>query len=95
MNRRVVIAEMFDGIEVVATLHRDDPDPTAEQLESLAAVYAQNGGVCTCRVVEQVWFGWPMLTPAQRAALAAGSDRHDEPRRAVIGSRGRRSLMQW
>ena len=94
-NRRVVIAELFDGIEVVATLHRDDPDPTAEQLEALATVYAAHGGVCTCRVVESVWFGYPMLTPAQQAALAAGSDCDDASRRTVIGSRGRRSLMHW
>ena len=84
---------MFDQIEVVATLHGDDPDPSAEQLEALATVYAANGGVCTCRVVESVWFGYPRLTRAQQAALAAGSDYDDDTSRAVIGSRGRRSLM--
>lgn len=94
-NRRVVIAELFDGIEVVATLRGDQPDPTAEQLEALATVYAANGGCCTCRVVERLWFGPPILTPSQQAALATGSDYDDSSRRTVIGSRGRRSLMHW
>ena len=53
-------------------LNADDPDPTPEQLAAIEQRFAAFGGVANARVVERFWFGWPILSPDQRWALAGG-----------------------
>lgn len=80
---RSVVVERFDDaipgqyrrrdlgeVDVISRLSPDQPDPTQQQLDEIAAVHARYGGYATCRVVALFWFGPVVLTPEQQRALA-------------------------
>ena len=67
---RFVIAETFNGVEVVYPLNAADADPTQAELDGWAARFAMYGGYATCRVVDRFWFGYPHYSQDQLDALA-------------------------
>ena len=57
-------------VSIVQTLSPSQPDPTAQQLDDIAATFARSGGYATARVIAKFWFGPVVLTPEQQRALA-------------------------
>lgn len=55
MNRRVIVANLWDRATVVSAVRQGDPDPSPDQLDAIAVkLTAGNGGVKPrVRVVEE------------------------------------------
>ena len=55
---------------VFQVLAPEQPDPTQQELDAIAATYSKYGGAASCRVLQRLWWPVPPLTEEQQRAVA-------------------------